>query len=270
MDTLPLELHAQIFAFACTDDGSSARSLALVSRYVHEVAAPYRYQSIAISGMEQMTELVTRLDTISPHSRRIRHLFLSDWTHAQTKECIVRMSEDAQDRYLLEKTLALRILMLAAPTLETLAVMVACPYTGPPLLGALFSTPMPHLTGLAVHGFYPFPHAPGVMPRLERLHLSGNRNPHGLLELGALDIACPSLKHLHVSGLVAAASFAEELRFALQERADDSPTKMLTSLRELETCGGLAYSACVSVLERDQDQDDDPYALLKHEWMLSM
>ncbi|KAI0370774.1 hypothetical protein BV20DRAFT_930771, partial [Pilatotrama ljubarskyi] len=200
MDTLPLELHAQIFAFACTDDGSTARTLALVSHYFREVATPYLYQSLAISGMEQMSELVARLDVTPPHLRRIRHLFLSDWTHSQTKERVVRTSEDAQDRYLAEKTFALRILTLAAPTLETLAMMVSCPYTGPPLLGALFSTPMPRLTELSVHGFYPFPHTANSMPRLETLHLSGNRNPHGLLHLGTLDTACPSLTELRISG----------------------------------------------------------------------
>ncbi|KAI0643376.1 hypothetical protein C8Q79DRAFT_883161, partial [Trametes meyenii] len=215
MDALPLEIHAHIFEFACIDDGTTARSLALVSRYVREVAAPYLYQSIAISGMEQMSEIVGRLDVIPPHLRRIRHLFLSDWTHSQAKERVVRASEEAQDRYEAEKTLALRILALAAPTLETLAVVVSCPYTGPSVLGSLFSTPLPHLVDLAVHGFYPFPHVPRSVPRLERLHLSGNRNPHGLLQLGALDAACPSLTHLHVSGLVAAISFVEELRAAL-------------------------------------------------------
>ncbi|KAI8977780.1 hypothetical protein BD414DRAFT_517027 [Trametes punicea] len=215
MEALPLELHAQIFEFACTDDGSTARSLALVSRYFRDVSAPYLYQSLAISGMEQMNELVTRLDVTPPHLRRIRHLFLSDWSLSQTKERVVAVSDEAQDRYELEKTLALRILTLAAPTVESLVVVASCPFTGPPLLGALFSTPMLHLTELAVHGFYPFPHSPRSMPRLERLHLSGNRNPHGLLQLGALDSACPSLAHLRISGLVAAASFAEELQAAI-------------------------------------------------------
>ncbi|KAI9065743.1 hypothetical protein FKP32DRAFT_1665249 [Trametes sanguinea] len=214
MNALPLELHAQIFEFACTDDGTTARSLSLVSRYVRDVSAPYRYQSLSIFGLEQMNELVTRLDALPHHLRRIRHLFLSDWTHNQTKGRVVPSSDEALDRYELEKTLAVRIITLAAATVETLVVVSSCPYTGPTLLGALFSTPMPRLTELSVHGFYPFPHVPRSMPRLERLHLSGNRNPHGLLQLGALDAACPSLVHLHLSGLVAASSFAEELHSA--------------------------------------------------------
>ncbi|KAH9895689.1 hypothetical protein C8Q73DRAFT_744954 [Cubamyces lactineus] len=215
MDALPLELHAQIFEFACTDDGSTARSLSLVSRYVRHIAAPYLYQSLSIAGLEQMHELVARLDVTPPHLRRIRHLFLSDWTHSQTKDRVVGTSDEAQDRYEAERIFALRILAFAASTVETLAVTVSCPFTGPPILGTLFSMSMPRLTELSVHGFYPFPHAPRSMPRLERLHLSGNRNPHGLLQLGALDVACPSLIHLRVSGLVAAASFAEELRSAI-------------------------------------------------------
>ncbi|KAI0354467.1 hypothetical protein OH77DRAFT_1496737 [Trametes cingulata] len=225
MDSLPLELHAQIFEFACTDDGSTARSLALVSKYVREVAAPYLYQSLAISGVEQTSELVTRLDATPPHLRRIRHLFLSDWTHSKTLQRAVHVPEDAQDQYIAQKALLLRILTLAAPTLETLAIMASCPYTGSSLLGALYSTPMPRLTELSIHGFYPFPHVPGCMPRLERLHLSGNRNPHGLLHLGALDAAYPSLTELRISGLMAAVSFAEELQSALQERPEDTQTR---------------------------------------------
>ncbi|KAI0668203.1 hypothetical protein C8Q78DRAFT_1071507 [Trametes maxima] len=224
MDSLPLELHAHILEFACTDDGTTARSLALVSRYVREVSAPYIYQSIAISGMEQMSELVGRLDVIPPHLRRIRHLFLSDWTRSQAKERVVRASEDAQDGYEAEKTLALRILALAAPMLETLAVVVSCPYTGPSILGSLFTLPLPRLVHLSVHGFYPFPNVPRSMPRLERLHLSGNRNPHGLLQLGSLDTACPALTHLHISGLVAAVSFAEEMRAAFEGQDDHATT----------------------------------------------
>ncbi|CDO76825.1 hypothetical protein BN946_scf185033.g22 [Trametes cinnabarina] len=222
MNALPLELHSQIFEFACTDDGKTARSLALVSRYVHDVSVPYRYQSLSISGLKQMKKLVTRLNVTPHHLRRIRHLFLSDWTHDRTKERVVATSDEARDTYELESTIALRIITLAAPTVETLAVVVASPFSGPSLLGSLFSTPMPQLTDLAVHGFYPFPHAPRSMPRLEHLHLSGNRSPHGLLHFGMLKAACPALIHLRLSGLFASASFAEELRSAILSAHDDT------------------------------------------------
>ncbi|RDX40709.1 hypothetical protein OH76DRAFT_1306395, partial [Lentinus brumalis] len=212
MDSLPLELHTQIFQFACTDDGSTARSLSLVSRYVRAAAAVYYYQSLAISGLAQMVELVARLEAIPPHLRRIRRLFLSDWTHADVQTRSMFFTD--MERYDAEKALAARILDLAAPTLESLALVASCPYTAPPLVGHLFSITLPGLLELSIHGFYPFPRLPGTMPKLERLHLSGNRNPHGLLQLGALEAACPNLTHLRISDVAIATPFARELHAA--------------------------------------------------------
>ncbi|RPD53910.1 hypothetical protein L226DRAFT_538848 [Lentinus tigrinus ALCF2SS1-7] len=220
MDTLPLELHTQIFQFACTDDGSTARALSLVSRYVRAAAAPFHYQSLAISGLDQMNELVARLEAIPPHLRRIRRLFLSDWTHADTQKRSMSLTD--MERYDAEKALASRILDFAAPTLESLAVVASCPYTAPPLVGHLFSVPLPRLRELSIHGFYPFPRLPGTMPKLEQLHLSGNRNPHGLFQLGALEAACPNLTHLRVSDVANATSFARELHAAALPPTDAS------------------------------------------------
>ncbi|KAI0710743.1 hypothetical protein C8Q76DRAFT_738611 [Earliella scabrosa] len=220
MDTLPLELHAQIFAYACTDDGSTARALSLVSRYVRDVTAPFLYQSLVISGLDQMSELVARLDAAPPHLRRIRHLFLSDWTHPEVQKRTVGCSPVDMERYDAERALAIRIIDYAAPTLETLALVASCPYTAPPLVGHLFSTPLPRLAELSIHGFYPFPRTSGTLPKLERLHLSGNRNPHGLLQLGALEAACPNLVHLRLSDLAGATPFALELHAAALPQDD--------------------------------------------------
>ncbi|GLB43626.1 hypothetical protein LshimejAT787_1401380 [Lyophyllum shimeji] len=84
-----------------------------------------------------------------------------------------------------------------------------------PAISRLFRTSFPRLRELSVSGFYPFPTSPAKMPSLERLHLHGNRNPHGLLQSGGLDEACPSLTHIRVSGLSMAVSFALELQEAL-------------------------------------------------------
>ncbi|KAI0755575.1 hypothetical protein C8Q74DRAFT_313962 [Fomes fomentarius] len=220
MDTLPLELHAHIFALACTDDGSTARALSLVSRYVRDVSAPFLYQSLAISGLDQMSELLARLERVPLHLRRIRHLFFSDWTHTEVQERRMSFCPMDMDRYDAEKTFAQRIIDYAAPTLETFALVMSCPYTAPPLVGHLFTIPLPRLVDLAIHGFYPFPRTSGTMPRLERLHLSGNRNPHGLLQLGALEAACPNLAHLRLSDITLAAPFARELHTAALPQED--------------------------------------------------
>ncbi|EKM51052.1 uncharacterized protein PHACADRAFT_263010 [Phanerochaete carnosa HHB-10118-sp] len=248
MDTLPLELHAQIFECACTDDGTTAHSLSLVSHYVREVSEPYRYQSLAVAGLDSLVKLVHKLEELPTHRRRVHRLFLSGWTHKQTHEKAVAFDAVAADKYDLERSTIVRIFELVAPTLESLSFVAACPYTSTALLGHLFSLRFPRLHDLAVHGFYPFPHVPNAMPRLERLHLSGNRNPYGLLQLGGLAAACPTLRTLHVSGLVAASSFAEELQSMLipGEHTDPhalSGTVLPPSLRELTLSVGPSPSS---------------------------
>lgn len=53
MDRIPVETWLQICAEACTDGGTTGRSLALVSRYVRELSKPYRLQSISLRGHKQ-------------------------------------------------------------------------------------------------------------------------------------------------------------------------------------------------------------------------
>ena len=229
MESLPLELHTQIFEFACTDDGATARALALVSRYVRAAASPFLFQSLSVSGLVQMDALVARLHALPPHARRIRHLFLSDWTRKDMLKGGAPFAE--MERYDRERALAARILEYASPTLETLALVAACPFTAAPLVGHLFALPLPHLEELAIHGFYPFPQSydNGGLPRLTRLHLSGNRNPHGLLQLGALEAACPALTHLRVSEVAGAAAFAREVYEAAIPRPSSEASALSVS-----------------------------------------
>lgn len=60
------------------------------------------------------------------------------------------------------------------------------------------------------------------MPSLKKLHLHGNRNPHGLLQSQALEGACPALEELRVSGLAMASSFVIELEDALLSSSSSS------------------------------------------------
>ncbi|PCH34887.1 hypothetical protein WOLCODRAFT_155537, partial [Wolfiporia cocos MD-104 SS10] len=148
MDTLSVELHAQIFEYACVDDGSTARALSLVSHYFHEVVKPYLYQSLVVCGPAQLAALEARLAPLPPHLRRIRHLFLSDIPlSARPKptppDPALAASYDAA-RELLQ-----RVLLRAAPTLETLAVHAGVPYTSTQLLAGVLATPLPRVRALA-------------------------------------------------------------------------------------------------------------------------
>lgn len=222
MDILPLELHAQIFQAACVDDGTTARALSLVSHYMRDVSKPFLYQSVVVAGLDALTTFTHKLTQLPPHLRRIRHLFLSDWTHKASLNRVIGSDDASMDRYDQEEAIIMRILEYAAPSLETLAFSVFCPYNATPLIGHLFAMSFPRLTHLAVHGFYPFPSTTNAMPRLTRLYLSGNRNPHGLFQTGGLSAACPNLADLTVTGLVSAASFPLELRTALLAHTPNS------------------------------------------------
>jgi hypothetical protein len=143
--------------------------------------------------------------------RRIRHLCLSDRPPQSTN--VTRLGEG-------DKAHIVQLLLLAAPTLETLAFSASFPTTSASLIGTLFSIVFPCLAELTIAGYYPFPRLPASLPRLERLHLRGNRNPHGLLQLGALDAVCPNLTHLMISDLSMAVSFVDELEEALKTGRD--------------------------------------------------
>ncbi|KAH9917489.1 uncharacterized protein B0H18DRAFT_850559, partial [Fomitopsis serialis] len=218
MDTLSVELHAQIFEYACLDDGSTARALALVSHYIHDVAQPFLYQSLAVQGFIQMHALIATLTPLPHYLRRIRYLYLSDsspsaWHHAPFESPGRILSDADMARYEEAQAAAAHLLLLAAPTLEMLAVTADCLFMGTALIAHLFALQLPHLRELAVRGFYPFlagTDGPS-MPRLERLHLEGNRSPYGLLDCGGMKETCPALEHLAISGVVAAHGFANEV-----------------------------------------------------------
>jgi hypothetical protein len=84
----------------------------------------------------------------------------------------------------------IQFLLLAVPTLETLVFSASCMATSTMLIAAAFTIVDPRLMELTIAGYYPFPHLPTSFPRLERLHLRGNRNSHGLLHmsLDAIDV----------------------------------------------------------------------------------
>ena len=53
-EILPVEIWHIIFSLACTDDGTTGRSLSLVSTYIREISAPFKYRSIAITHWSQI------------------------------------------------------------------------------------------------------------------------------------------------------------------------------------------------------------------------
>lgn len=216
MDKCPPELHAYICQLTCIDDGQTIRSINQTSRYFYHVSKPYLYRNLYISGPKQIHAISGLLETSSKaYLRHIRHLFISDAACATENHgpLLTAVPET--------HTLILRIISSAAPTLESLTLIAYSPQQSTSLIARLFRISFPRLRNLTISGFYPFPTSAGKFPRLERLHLNGNRNPHGLLQMSILENTCPSLEFLTVSGLGSAASFVMEIKEAMGNRGTE-------------------------------------------------
>lgn len=251
MNTYPPELHSYICSLACTDDGYTARSLSLVSRYFSQISLPFQYQSVCVSNASQIQSLASKLRDMPSHLRRIRHLFISDDGCGGERDRVVNS--------------IIIILTFAAPTLETLTFVATSPNTSTSLIARLFRIRFPRLYELTVSGHYPFPSTPSCFPSLERLHLLGNRNPHGLLGLGGLETVMPNLTHLRVSGLNLAVSFSQEVQQAFtsslagEDNDDDGecmfPVKLSPKLQEISIqCGPVPSSGRPNAGARLKDE----------------
>ena len=219
MDAIPNELLSIIVEHACSDGGSTASALLLVSRRIRDSVQPFLYTTIAVEGIKQLRELQSRLDSRPEHLRRVRHAFISTKAQGHLQEDNNYTDSIIDDcRYYDEELAEMsKLLNAIAPTVLTLTFLANNSATSTMLCARVLETPFPHLEELTLSGFYPYPCASN-MPMLRSLHLLGNRNPHGLFQLGSLD-AYPALTHLRISGLTGAVSFANELKNVLLAEA---------------------------------------------------
>ncbi|KAF5344889.1 hypothetical protein D9758_011594 [Tetrapyrgos nigripes] len=67
---LPPELWTHIWSFACTDDGTTGRTLSRVSQYVYATSAPVRLQSITLTGLHDLLAFAYMIRT-SPEADRL-------------------------------------------------------------------------------------------------------------------------------------------------------------------------------------------------------
>lgn len=78
MDRVPQEIWEKIFTFACMDNGSTGRSLSLVSRTFNLVSKPVKYHSIALNGLPQILHFAYLIEQTPSHERNVRYLFASN------------------------------------------------------------------------------------------------------------------------------------------------------------------------------------------------
>ena len=76
--SFPPEIFERIFAFACTDDGTTGRSLSMVSRSVHNTSISFKYYSVAITGPRQAVGFAELMENFPDCSHHVSHLFVSN------------------------------------------------------------------------------------------------------------------------------------------------------------------------------------------------
>ncbi|KZT28787.1 hypothetical protein NEOLEDRAFT_1167291 [Neolentinus lepideus HHB14362 ss-1] len=199
---IPEHILLNIFESACTDGGATGAALSATSHEVAELSAGYRYQSIALSGVDQLEAFINSPGPKQRVPLNIQHLFLCDrerkrasdrigYPRAVTKQRATKKRERAKQRYAdrAEKDAddALkfadglkRILGNCRNSLRTLTVVLFNPTdsTQSEILNHLWSWTYPELTDLSLRlcDTRQFPKGLGfqatLLPALERLHFA--------------------------------------------------------------------------------------------------
>ncbi|EIN08130.1 hypothetical protein PUNSTDRAFT_52608 [Punctularia strigosozonata HHB-11173 SS5] len=239
MDHCPPEIAFRICEYACMDDGTTARSLSLVSTYLHDVSQPLQWRNVAVSGLKQARALLTVLDS-SNHSRRkvIAHLLLSD----RVEEYAVvdwyrhRAPRDEEDALRLRewnheraewREVQNRILSYAASTLKTLTALFHDPYQSSWYIQDALNFSYPVLEELTIRGSAWEPrfaddmtpetdHANVDLPSLRKIHLVGTGSFQRVIR--QLAIRSPIISHLRLTGISRDLGFTTKLYAELHER----------------------------------------------------
>ncbi|KAF7981944.1 hypothetical protein HWV62_30729 [Athelia sp. TMB] len=253
MDIAPPEIWTTISAYACTDAGSTGRSLSLVSKFIRDVSAPFKLQSMSIHGRQQAVAFQDLLLRTPPHLRRVRYLYLSSTLHCPSPMGVADSdSEEASDSF--EAVMALRqprkrktwyailkerqkevqqqqqIVIALNRVLQTTAEWVEVLYLDDHDPFHVSDSPLiifPRLEELASSSF-PIhdspddgngPRALAVCPKLRRWHLMSLpimqfRGREGDI-LSTIAAIAPSITHLFFSDFQQEILFPSDLKFAL-------------------------------------------------------
>lgn len=181
MDRCPPEIHGRIFDLACSDDGTTGRSLSSVSRWFRTVSSPYQWQSLVIYGQNQVYNFSQSLrDADKPtarYRRRIYHLFICD------RAPRMGSTPEADVQLLKHKNAVHHILTYAAPTLDTLTYFSTVSFlNGATYIATVLGISYPDLTELTIRGrctpmqirslTSALDITPTTLPNLQRLHLA--------------------------------------------------------------------------------------------------
>lgn len=198
MADCPTELWQHIFACACTDGGRTGCSLSLVSKFVREASAPFRYQSVLVEGTARLSCFLAVWERNPDRRSKILHLLLYDTPPHHTyrpsaSPRFIRLSDEWVD-------LMCRLLSAVSHSLLTLTIYMkgARSFLLPPVA-------FPTLEELSVQGDYfdAVCDQAVSLPKLSALHFGGTRRlwKGGMTAslLPMLSKVAPALTHLAVT-----------------------------------------------------------------------
>lgn len=199
MKEVPPEICGSIFALACVDTGATARSLSLVSKFISETSRPYRFQSISLHGLEEITSFLDLLNQTEPALRQVRYLFVSTQPRAEDSSASPRQLEDGEEPYAAPIE---NLLRLVAPHVEVLELDLDLHSFRS--MQAVIAFPC--LTDLTCCGSYPLSeddHKPLISPchSLKRIHLRMSWDTPMNSFFQHLTKLAPNLTHLLFSNL---------------------------------------------------------------------
>ncbi|KAI0358224.1 hypothetical protein OH77DRAFT_1587923 [Trametes cingulata] len=217
MERCPTEVLDLIFAEACTDDGYTGRSLALVSQRIRAISSRHALNSIALCGYHQITAFGTLLEGRKDEDRSVRHLYLTDrpglWMKLtpdkdkRVRPMVGRLQDVCYDREsdVHSAVPISRILRIVAPHLRTLTYLIFADSYVHSDTHPLPMVPFPRLEELTLHELSlsstgPSPMLPSV-PTLRRLHIIQRYSlPRCIVQ--AIAHLAPHLTHLRLSRMI--------------------------------------------------------------------
>ncbi|KAF9494351.1 hypothetical protein BDN71DRAFT_1449082 [Pleurotus eryngii] len=218
MESLPAEIWMTIFSYACTDDGSTGRSISLVSRWFWDTSRSIKHQSLVVKGVNQIAGIASMLERLPPELRRVQYLsvrvhhrdmnkrsisvedgviLLGD-RDARESECGVSAHTQSgiHDRSMVVLS---HMLQMIAPQLRVLHLWLPISSPSRLLPSTLPSIIELRLTSNDMRGQHLDTRsvctAPQRYPSLRRLRLGMLHHQHGLF--GRIAKLAPGITHLH-------------------------------------------------------------------------
>lgn len=241
---IPNEVLHQIVALACEGPHAAATAHALlrVSRRFAALTQPFRFQNISVSGPGQLAAVMHNIERMP--LARVRWVFLSDRAQSGSRE-LQGLPMAPHDVALLTQDLtgflreACRLISRAAPTLETLTVLIYTPFCTQQFYNEILSIAMPALAVLTlrIHRIPEHTHhnllGSIALPCLTHLHISGKMPSRNVLaSVLAIAEKCERLEHLTLSGSVPDFAYFQA-NYARQEPPAPDALRLPPSVRRV-------------------------------------